>query len=42
MYRVDTVDHMPLSATRDNIKKPSAAVAPPGVASPAGCPGVLR
>jgi hypothetical protein len=42
MYRVGTVDCMSLFATRDKAKSPSAAVAPPGAASLAVCPGVLQ
>jgi hypothetical protein len=42
MYRVDTVDRVSLFATRVKTKRPPAAVAPPGAASPAGCPGVFR
>jgi hypothetical protein len=42
MYRVYIVDRVSLFATRNKTKRPSAALAPPGAASLAGCPGVFR
>jgi hypothetical protein len=54
MYRVYSVDRVSLFATRNETKRPPAAVAPPGAASSApgldgqhvaavvGCPGVFR